>query len=1341
MRRALQCGVCVLVSCWETASPRGASAAGLDIPVAASADDAEESATGSVSLTSTDLELVFDKSTQTVGMRFAGVAVPRAAPITTAYVQFEVDEVSTGATTLTLQGEAADNPGAFQKTSKNVSSRPRTVTAVPWIPPPWPTIQVAGPDQRTPNIGAVIQEIVNRPGWASGNAIVILVTGAGKRTAEARDGTRAPVLHVEYQVAPPPNQPPSVNAGPDQQVVLPTSVTLAGAVADDGLPKPPGVTTHQWSEVSGPGTVSFGDVSALSTTASLSGPGVYVLRLTASDSLLSAADELTVTASQAPSLIADAGPDPLAGSEGGMYTFMGSASGGLPPLTYTWNFGDGSTGSGATPTHVYADNGAYTATLTVRDAAGQTAQDAAVAVVANVAPLVTTPSGFGGFVGEPVLFSAVVTDPSTVDTAAGLSVSWDFGDGGPPGSGTTTSHVYTAAGTYDVSVTARDKDGGMDLATATAVISDAAPPGSCLDAPGGSVLTVSGAQTVEFDDTALLAGTVIDARTASWTALGSNPVQFGGGSGLCWSGGYLEGDYPPNATWDTTHLTSAVKTIGLGVTVENVRAVTYGDGIKLYQGTDNFTIRGLYLHDMRDDCIEGDWLPGGVIEDSLLDGCYNAFAARPRDSDPVSDGSGKTWVIRNVLAYVRPQIGVYSGPSPGNGAFFKWDTSPAQRSPKVAIHDTILRIDQYPNGNQEGLWVLDGKLESCSNVTIVWLGGGPYPAPVPPCVTVVTDVSVWDAAVGDWKARHNMGFRFAAAGDHGANPRTDASLAALDASNVDFYLALGDLDYDETPTDEAWCDYVKARLPTLGPTFPFELVSGNHEQQGGSNGYILNHAACLPDRLNSSLGVTNQYGAEYYFDYPPSAPLARVIMIAADLTIEGVKYDYLYADPHYSWLAGAIDGARASGIPWVIVGMHKVCFEAAAKGCELSRDLVDLLISRKVDLVLQGHDHDYQRSRQLASNPATCPSVPAGAFDADCVVDDGADNAYVRGVGTVFVIDGTFGRGLYAINPSDPEYPYFAKTDDTSWGLTTYTVTADRIDARFVASIGTFSDAFSIVNSDINTPPVVNAGLDQEVTLPNAATLSGAVNDDGLPSPPQLTHQWSQVSGPGTASFTDAAAVQTTVTFSDPGTYVLRLTADDSALVAFDDVTVTVLAAGLVYTVEVRVAASSDDAEEAVTTGSVSRSSSDLELTTDGSTQQVVGMRFTPVTVPALATIVRAYVQFEVDEVSTGAASLTVQGQAGDNPGTFLNATANISSRPRTSASVPWTPPGWPTIQVAGPDQRTPDLSGIVQEIVNRPGWTSANAIAIIVTGTGRRTAEAFDGTSAPTLHVEYRVD
>src|SRR5437667_8797710 len=92
-----------------------------------------------------------------------------------------------------------------------------------------------------------------------------------------------------------------------------------------------------------------------------------------------------------------------------------------------------------------------------------------------------------------------------------------------------------------------------------------------------------------------------------------------------------------------------------------------------------------------------------------------------------------------------------------------------------------------------------------------------------------------------------------------------------------------------------------------------------------------------------------------------------------------------------------------------------------------------------------------------------------------------------------------------------------------------------------------------------NQAPVVNAGADQVITLPGIANLTGAAIDDGQPNPPgALTTTWSQVSGPGTVSFSNASALNSTATFSASGAYVLRLTVSDGALAGSDDVAVTV---------------------------------------------------------------------------------------------------------------------------------------------------------------------------------------
>ncbi len=197
----------------------------VQIRIAASSDDAEERPSGKVTLTSSDLELTLDSpNQQTIGMRFGGVSIPQAAHIQNAYLQFQADETGSDPTSLTFRGQAIDSAPTFASTSGSISSRATTAASAPWSPAPWNVRGEAGPDQRTPNLAAVIQEIVNRPGWSSGNSLAIIVTGTGSRTAESFDGaaSAAPLLHVEYTLG---------NAAPNQRPV--TTGIADVSVAED----------------------------------------------------------------------------------------------------------------------------------------------------------------------------------------------------------------------------------------------------------------------------------------------------------------------------------------------------------------------------------------------------------------------------------------------------------------------------------------------------------------------------------------------------------------------------------------------------------------------------------------------------------------------------------------------------------------------------------------------------------------------------------------------------------------------------------------------------------------------------------------------------------------------------------------------------------------------------------------------------------------------------------------------------------------------------------------------------------------------------------------------------
>lgn len=93
-----------------------------------------------------------------------------------------------------------------------------------------------------------------------------------------------------------------------------------------------------------------------------------------------------------------------------------------------------------------------------------------------------------------------------------------------------------------------------------------------------------------------------------------------------------------------------------------------------------------------------------------------------------------------------------------------------------------------------------------------------------------------------------------------------------------------------------------------------------------------------------------------------------------------------------------------------------------------------------------------------------------------------------------------------------------------------------------------------------NAAPSVYAGAD--ATVQAVADLDGSVSDDGRPEGSAITTTWSALSGPGTVTFGNAASAHTTATFSTTGMYVLRLTATDTELTAWDDVTIVVTGAG-----------------------------------------------------------------------------------------------------------------------------------------------------------------------------------
>lgn len=176
-----------------------------------------------------------------------------------------------------------------------------------------------------------------------------------------------------------------------------------------------------------------------------------------------------------------------------------------------------------------------------------------------------------------------------------------------------------------------------------------------------------------------------------------------------------------------------------------------------------------------------------------------------------------------------------------------------------------------------------------------------------------------------------------------------------------------------------------------------------------------------------------------------------------------------------------------------------------------------------------------------------------------------------------------------------------------------------------------------------------------------------------------------------------------------------------------------------------QIAEGNDDVEENIADGGMYMTSSDLEITSDGSTNQIIGTRFTGVGVPQGAEIVDAYIQFTTDEVkdskNVDPFNVQIHAELAANSAPYTAEAYNVSSRNYTSNVVEWKDiPKWLIEGEAGPDQRTPALNSLVQEVVNQADWAAGNAISFSFRGEGVRCAEAFEGGGPAVLYVRYKM-
>lgn len=231
-------------------------------------DDAEEcipggsGTVGAMDLTSSDLEIMLDGTkNQLIGIRFGNIDIPQGATINRAYIQFaNKGDKSPVMGDAYLTGEANDNAATFTSTAFNITGRPQVADSVLWAgstDASWGTTTggAAGALQRTSDIKTIVQAIISRPGWASGNALAIFLKGSGVRNTFSYDGdvALAAKLIVEYTAA----SIPALNA-----TNLPITKNSEWKYLDDGTDQGTAWTANSFADGGwsyGPGKLGYND--------------------------------------------------------------------------------------------------------------------------------------------------------------------------------------------------------------------------------------------------------------------------------------------------------------------------------------------------------------------------------------------------------------------------------------------------------------------------------------------------------------------------------------------------------------------------------------------------------------------------------------------------------------------------------------------------------------------------------------------------------------------------------------------------------------------------------------------------------------------------------------------------------------------------------------------------------------------------------------------------------------------------------------------------------------------------------------------------------------------------
>ena len=384
----------------------------------------------------------------------------------------------------------------------------------------------------------------------------------------------------------------------------------------------------------------------------------------------------------------------------------------------------------------------------------------------------------------------------------------------------------------------------------------------------------------------------------------------------------------------------------------------------------------------------------------------------------------------------------------------------------------------------------------------------------------------------------------------------------------------------------------------------------------------------------------------------------------------------------------------------------------------------------------------------------TPPSVsmtapPAGTVSGTVPVSaDATDNAGGSGMKSVEfrVTDGSNNTTSLGVDSSGPPWSASWNTTGFANGLyTVFAVATDNQNNSTVAS-GVLVTVNNVTPPQDNIPPTVSitAPLANATVSGTGVTVSANATDNAGGSGMKSVEFFAGGTSLGTDNNGgDGWSVSWNTTLFSNGPITLTATATDiannTASATGVGVTVSNGGGGGTTTLNVPISVGGNDVEEIAGTGKITTASSDLDILLDGTVQQAAaGLRFDALAIPKNATITSAYVQFSANESQSAATSFTIKIQDSDNAPAFTTTKFMLSSRTTIGGSVAWSAAAWAGKHQKLAAEQTPSLASLLQSIVNRGGWSSGNAIVLIITGSGQRTADSFEQGNPAVLHVEF---